>query len=97
MVASSLALAAVANIFISHSLAAALPSALERVVPRGGGFPASNPPGVTCYNTWETVTNDVRKRYIPYAPQRQFLEDECTLLLTLCFLARRPVLVRGRD
>lgn len=59
MVASSAVLAALANIFISGSLAAALPDAVGAVLPRGGGFPASNPPGVSCYNTWETVTNDV--------------------------------------
>lgn len=59
MVASSMVLAALANIFISQSHAAAVPNAAEEVVARGGGFPASNPPGMTCYNTWETVTNDV--------------------------------------
>jgi hypothetical protein len=65
MVASATVLAALANIFISQSLAAAVPKAVEKVVARGGGYPASNPVGVSCYNTWETVTNDVRKRYIP--------------------------------
>lgn len=59
MVASLTVLATLANVFVSQSLAAAVPNAIEKVVARGGGFPASNPPGVTCYNTWETVTNDV--------------------------------------
>ena len=59
MVAPSMVLVGLANIFVSQSLVAAIPNALGKVVARGGGFPASNPPGVTCYNTWETVTNDV--------------------------------------
>ncbi|MCJ1293154.1 hypothetical protein MMC34_004707 [Xylographa carneopallida] len=63
MIASSTILLALANIFVSQSLAAAVPNALEKVVARGGGFPASNPPGVTCYNKWETVTNDPVVQY----------------------------------
>ncbi|CAJ2513084.1 Uu.00g012030.m01.CDS01 [Anthostomella pinea] len=63
MFASTTVLAALANIFISQSLAAAVPNAPVTVVARGGGFPASNPPGVTCYNTWETVTNDPVVQY----------------------------------
>lgn len=45
-------------ITLASLAAAAQASPLTKVV-RGGGYPASNPPGVTCYNTWETVTNDV--------------------------------------
>ncbi|KAK6068553.1 hypothetical protein SCUP234_11097 [Seiridium cupressi] len=63
MVASSALFAALVNIFISQSLAAAVASAVEQVVARGGGYPASNPPGVTCYNKWETVTNDPVVQY----------------------------------
>ena len=59
MVVFSMVLVGLANIFVSRIFAAAVPNAIEKVVARGGGFPASNPPGVTCYNTWETVTNDV--------------------------------------
>ncbi|CAJ2504036.1 Uu.00g114300.m01.CDS01 [Anthostomella pinea] len=63
MFASTTVLAALANIFISQSLGAAVPNAPEKVVARGGGYPASNPPGVSCYNTWETVTNDPVVQY----------------------------------
>lgn len=59
MIANPTTRAALAAIFLGHSLAVAVPGAVEGVVARGGGYPASNPPGVTCYNTWETVTNDV--------------------------------------
>lgn len=51
--------AAAAISLTCQSLASAIPSTSVVVAPRGGGYPASNPPGVTCYNTWETVTNDV--------------------------------------
>jgi hypothetical protein len=59
MVASYTAVAALAGIFISQANAAAVPQVSSALDARGGGIPASNPPGVTCYNTWETVTNDV--------------------------------------
>lgn len=57
MVAYSTLIASAATLFLSQSLASAIPA--ERITPRGGGFPDSNPPGVSCFNTWETVTNDV--------------------------------------
>lgn len=64
MVANSQLVAAVATLFFSQSHAAAIPGFDGDLVPRGGGYPASNPPGVTCFNTWETVTNDVSTKIV---------------------------------
>lgn len=60
MVSSSKLVAYMATLLFTQSLASVLPVTSEEVIPRSGGYPASNPPGTTCYNTWETVTNDVR-------------------------------------
>lgn len=52
-------IAVAATFLASQSFSSAIPSTSVHIAPRGGGYPASNDPGVTCYNTWETVTNDV--------------------------------------
>lgn len=58
---SKIAAAAAIVTLCSHSLASTIPATFtdSKVVPRAGGYPDSNPPGVSCFNTWETVTNDV--------------------------------------
>lgn len=69
MFATPSLIAATATLLFSQSLAAAIPDTSVNIVPRGGGIPASNGPGMTCYNSWETVTNDVSMNLIDKAPQ----------------------------
>ena len=69
----------------STLLATAHSSSVDKLRARGGGYPASNPPGVTCYNTWETVTNDVSFALSPVS------QPQLTPIS-----ARRPILVRRR-
>jgi len=59
MVSFSTAVVAATSIFATQAVAAAVPA----LAARGGGYPASNPVGTSCYNKWETVTNDPVVQY----------------------------------
>ncbi|KAK8040202.1 hypothetical protein PG993_008613 [Apiospora rasikravindrae] len=60
--------ATLATLLVSQAFAAPMTNetAVEQhaqILPRGGGYPESNPPGVICYNRWEKVTNDPVVQY----------------------------------
>ncbi|KAK7949291.1 uncharacterized protein PG986_010177 [Apiospora aurea] len=63
MFGSFSAFATLAALFASQTLAAPTTNETAQILPRGGGYPASNPPGVFCYNRWEKVTNDPVVQY----------------------------------
>lgn len=83
---------AAATFLTSQSLASAIPSTSVEVAARAGGYPASNGPGVSCYNTWETVTNDVS---IPPKDADCISQIRIADLNFFHEIARRPILVCG--